>query len=157
MQRPDYLRRWSFLTQRLPSTSLILPTSKKLASHPHTDTPPHPHTDTPPHPHTDTSPHSQIATKPRKKSQKGGEEGDNKGRKKRVRGDTQPATKRPKLKPGDPGYDPYDFTSDEDEDPDESHDIGGESLDQLSKSGDQVEEMDTEPTAGGHVELREEK
>ncbi len=91
----------------------------------------------------------QIATKPHKKAQKDGVEGgDNKGKKKRPRSDSQPAHKRPKLKAGDPGYDPYDFTSDEDEDPDESHDRGG-------KSGDIVaEEMDTQGAQqGGRVEL----
>ena len=76
------------------------------------------------------------------------EGGDNKGKKKRPHSDSQPAHKRPKLKAGDPGYDPYDFTSDEDEDPDESHDLGG-------KSGDIVaEEMDTQDgQQGPRVEL----
>lgn len=67
----------------------------------------------------------QVVTKPRKKRQKndeeGGEEEEGKGSRKRSRkgSTTTTAPKKPKklkLKPGDPGYDPYDFTSDEEED-----------------------------------------
>lgn len=61
---------------------------------------------------------SQVASKPKKKRvPKDGEGGEERGgrRKKRPRkvGDGQ--QKLPKRRPGDPGYDPYDFTSSESE------------------------------------------
>lgn len=88
----------------------------------------------------------QIVTKPRKRSQKDDEEKGSKGRKKRPHSGSQPAAKRPKLRPGDDGYDPYDFTSDDEE----------ESPDLVSKSHDQEVTMETEQSSG-RVELGDEK
>ena len=104
------------------------------------------------HPHTPT--HTQIASKPRKKQPKD-QEGEDVGRKKRGRKPSEGGpgrVKRPKLKPSDPGYDPYDFSSDEDDAPDDvskSHD-GDESHDQI-----QEEAMETDQ--GGRVHLGDER
>ena len=83
-----------------------------------------------------------MITKPRKKKQKedGVEEDENTpSSRKRSRTTTHEGPKKtPKLRPGDPNYDPYDFTSsDEEEHMTRSHD-------QTDKSHDQVgESMDT--------------
>lgn len=94
-----------------------------------------------------------MATKPQKKRTKEGKEkeDDGDGRKRPRKGSAAAAIlKKRKTKPGDPGYDPYDFTSSEEDEEDtptaqshdQSHDQGGS------------EEMEVEP---GPVRLNDER
>lgn len=92
----------------------------------------------------------KVITKPRKKKVREGEEevADEcptpSGRKRSRRGAATPRQKRPKIRRGDPGYDPYDFTSSEEDvaTPTNSRRPAGGSPDHEGE-----ESMDTESTS----------
>lgn len=97
-----------------------------------------------------THTHTQIASKPRKKNPKSQEGDDARGKKRGGRpGSELRVSKRLKLKPGDPGYDPYDFSSGEDDDVSESPDHRDESHDQIPEAMETSQE--------GRVELGDER
>ena len=93
-----------------------------------------------------SSPLSQVASRPKKKHvPKDGEGGDERGGrgKKRPRKVGDGHQKLPKRRPGDPGYDPYDFTSSE------SEEEGPEPP--TAESHDQEEGAEPMDTASGHL------
>lgn len=87
----------------------------------------------------------QVASKPRKKRPSARAE----------KSDTKaPKLKKTKLKPGDPEYDPYDFTSSEEEEEEGSHDQESKSHDPQDTG--EEESMDTTESAPP-TELTEER
>ena len=99
----------------------------------------------------------KVITKPKKKKQKEGEEeegGERRGPKRGRKGSGS-ASKVKKLKPGDPGYDPYDFTSSEEEEEDPRTTESRDRHVTDREGGDEA--MDTTSSVTGPVALSDDR